>query len=63
LNLLAKVLEIANIKEKVVQVAKYFRNNHLAAAAYKITGGLRLVMPQEVWWNTMADCLEIYIKE
>jgi Protein of unknown function (DUF 659)/hAT family C-terminal dimerisation region len=63
MNLLAKDLEIENIKEHVVRVTKYFRNNHLAAAAYKSTGGLRLIMPQEVRWNTMADCLETYISQ
>ena len=62
MNLLARDLEIPNIKEQVVQVVKYFRNNHFAAAAYKANGGLRLIMPQEVRWNTMADCLESYIK-
>lgn len=62
MNLLAKDLEIPNIKEQVVQVVKYFRNNHFAAATYKANGGLRLIMPQEVRWNTMADCLESYIK-
>jgi len=62
LNLLAKDLEIPNIKEQVVQVVKYFRNNHFAAAAFKSNNGLRLIMPQEVRWNTMADCLESYIK-
>lgn len=63
LNLLAKDLEIPNIKEQVVQVVKYFRNNHFAAATYKKAGGLRLVLPQDVRWNTMADCLESYIKQ
>lgn len=63
LNLLAKDLEIVSIKEQIIQVTKYFRNNHFAAAAYKSTGGLHLVMPQEVRWNTMADCLETYLKQ
>lgn len=63
LNLLAKDLEITNIKEQVVQVVKYFRNNHFAVAAYKSAGGLRLIMPQDVRWNTMADCLETYITQ
>jgi len=62
LYLLAKDLEIPNIKEQVVQVVKYFRNNHFAAAAYKSNDGPRLIMPQEVRWNTMADCLESYSK-
>lgn len=48
MNLFAKDLEIPSIKEQVVQVVKYFRNNHFAAAAYKDNGGLRLIMPQEV---------------
>lgn len=62
LNLLAKDLEIANIKEQIVHVVKYFRNNHFAGAALKSRGGPRLIMPQDMRWNTMADCLESYIK-
>jgi len=57
-----KDLEIPNIKVQVVQAVKYFRNNHFAAATYKAKGGLRLIMPQDVRWYTMADCLESYIK-
>ena len=45
LNLLAKDLEIANIKEQVVQVVKYFHNNHFACAAFKSAGGQHLIMP------------------
>jgi len=63
LNLPAKDLEVAGIKEQVVQVVTYFCNNHFAAAAYKSAGGLRLTMPQDVRWNTMADCLETYITQ
>jgi len=55
-------VETPNIKEQVVQVVKYFCNNHFAAAAYRSNDGLRLIMPQEVRWNTMADCLESNIK-
>ena len=62
LNLLAKDLEITNIKEQVEQVVKYFRNNHFAGAALKSAGRQHLIMPQDVRWNTMADCLESYIK-
>lgn len=40
---------------------KYFRNTHFAAAKYKQAGGKALVMPQDVRWNTLADCLESYI--
>ncbi|KYN18720.1 Putative nuclease HARBI1 [Trachymyrmex cornetzi] len=40
---------------------KYFRNAHFAAAKYKQAGGKALVMPQDVRWNILADCLESYI--
>jgi transcription termination factor NusB len=63
LNLLSKDLEIKNIKEHIVHVVKYFRNNHLASAKYKAEGGKALVMPQDVRWNTLADCLEVYVSE
>lgn len=41
---------------------KYFRNTHFAVAKYKEAGGKALVMLQNVRWNTLADCLESYIK-
>ena len=47
LNLLAQDLAIPNIKEQVVQVVKYFRNNHFAATKYKAKGGLQLILPQD----------------
>ncbi|XP_066983751.1 uncharacterized protein [Macrobrachium rosenbergii] len=62
LNLLARDLEIGNIKEHVVYIVKYFRNNHYASARYRQEGGQRLVMPQDARWNTMCNCLKIYIK-
>ena len=62
LNLLAHDLEIGNIKEHVVYVVKYFRNNHYASARYRQEGGQCLVMPQDTRWNTMCNCLKIYIK-
>ncbi|KAL7639608.1 UNVERIFIED_CONTAM: hypothetical protein RMT77_010109 [Armadillidium vulgare] len=61
MNLLAKDLEISNIKEHIVNIIKYFRNNHCASAAYKAAGGRALVMPQDVRWNTLCDCLESYL--
>ena len=61
-NLLAQDLAIPNIKEQVVQVVKYFRNKHFAAATYKAKGRLQLIMPQDVRWSTLADCLESYLK-
>ena len=60
LNLLAQDLAIPNIE--VVQVVKYFRNNHFAAATYKANEGLRLIMPQDVRSSILADCLEYYLK-
>lgn len=44
-------------------VVKYFRNNHFASSKYKSEGGKGLLMPYDVRWNTLADCLEIYITE
>ncbi|QQP50145.1 Transposase, partial [Caligus rogercresseyi] len=61
LNLLAHDLEIPNIKDQVVHVIKYFRNNHFASATYRADGNKALVMPQDVRWNTMAGCLNSYI--
>ena len=61
LNLLAHDVEIPDVKEHILQIMKYFRNNHFAAARYR-QGGQCLIIPQDVRWNTMADCLEAYIK-
>lgn len=61
MNLLAKDVEIPGVKDHVVQVMKYFRNSHLPSAWYKAAGGRQLVLPQEVRWNTLADCLQSYL--
>ncbi len=61
LNLLAHDIEIPGIKEHVVQIMKYFRNNQFAGAKYKEVGGKALILPSDVRWNTLADCLECYI--
>ena len=61
LNLLAKDVEISGVKEHIVQIVKYFRNHHLPAASYKAAGGKKLVVPQEVRWDTLADCLQSYL--
>lgn len=61
LNLLAHDIEIPGIKEDIKKIIKYFRNTHFAAAKYKQAGGKALVMPQDVRWNTFADCLESYV--
>lgn len=62
LNLLAEDLNIPDIKEHILFVVKYFRNNHFANAKYREAGGCKLIMPHQVRWNTMADCLSAYLK-
>ncbi|KAJ8035218.1 putative AC transposase [Holothuria leucospilota] len=62
LNLLAHDLEVPNVKDQILHVIKYFRNNHFACAKHRQEGGNNLIMPQDVRWNTMADCLDAYIK-
>lgn len=62
LNLLAQDLRIDNIKEQVVHIVKYFRNNQFASSKYKQEGGLKLTLSCDVRWNTMAQCLSSYIK-
>ncbi|XP_073493817.1 uncharacterized protein [Phyllobates terribilis] len=62
LHLLAKDLSVPEIKANVVEIAKYFRNNHFAAAALKRMGGTKLTLPQDVRWNSVVDCFEQYIK-
>ena len=58
-NLLAKV---KGVKDNVVHIVKDFRNTHTPAAWYKAADGKALVTPQDVRWNTMADCLAIYLQ-
>ncbi|XP_073522458.1 uncharacterized protein [Phyllobates terribilis] len=62
LHLLAKDLSVPEIKANVVEIAKYFRNNHFAAAALKRMGGTKLTLPQDVRWNSVVDCFEQYIE-
>lgn len=63
LNLLSKDLDIKEVRENIVKIVKYFRNNHFAAAKYKAEGGKGLIVPQEVRWNTLSDCFEVYLSE
>ena len=49
------------MKEHIIQIVKYFRNTHLPAAWYKVAGGKKLVLPLDVRWNTLADCLQSYL--
>lgn len=63
LNLLCKDLQVKNIKEHVVQIVKYFRNTHFAKAKFSQAGGRTLVLPSDVRWNSLADCLEMYVTQ
>jgi len=62
LNLLAHDVETKGVKNNIVQIVKYFRNHHLPSAWLKHAGGKTLVVPQDVRWNTLADCLETYLQ-
>lgn len=62
LNLLAKDVEVPGVKDHVVHIIKYFRNHHLPASWYKLAGGKKLVLPQDVRWNTLADSLESFLR-
>lgn len=62
LNLLAQNLEIPEASNAIIRVIKYFRNKHLPAALFKQAQGKKLVMPQEVRWNTMSDALKLYLE-
>lgn len=61
--LVNKDLEASQVQEHIVQIVKYFRNTHLPNAWYKEKGGKKLVLPQDVRWNTLSDCVEIYVNE
>jgi hypothetical protein len=56
LNLLSAELE------RIVTVAKYFHNKPPPAAWYKSGGGSKLILPQEVRWNTVHDCIDSFLK-
>ncbi|KAM7165749.1 uncharacterized protein RBU57_006893 [Macrochelys suwanniensis] len=62
MHLLAKDFSVPVIKANVVEIAKYFRNNHFAAAALKKVGGTKPTLPQVVRWNSVVDCFEHHIK-
>ncbi|GBP75210.1 hypothetical protein EVAR_88816_1 [Eumeta japonica] len=54
-------IEEAEIKSDVKKIIKYFKYHHFPQAKYKEAGGKALVLPQDVRWNTLADCLESYV--
>ncbi|KAG8132997.1 hypothetical protein E2320_010814 [Naja naja] len=59
--LLAKDFSVPEIKSNV-EIAKCFHSNHFAASALKIMDGTKLMLPQDVRWNSVVDCFEQYIK-
>src|ERR1700755_2406441 len=61
-NLLAHNLDIPHVKNPIIEIVKHIRNNHSAAAAYKEAGGKKLILPNETRWNSVADGLDLYIK-
>ena len=62
LNLLAKDVTLANVQKHVLKIVKHFRNTRLAAAWYKAEGGSMLVVPTEVRWNTISNCIRSYLQ-
>lgn len=62
LNLLANAVKYPNVNEQVIQVIKYFRNNHFANGCYRSFSTTKLVLPTEVRWNSIYDSLEAYVK-
>lgn len=62
LNLLAKDFENPAATKYVERVVKYFRNNHFARAKFnELQTAGNLVLPLEIRWNTMCECLEKYL--
>lgn len=62
LNLLAKDLNVDAVMNHVVQIMKYFRNNHLAKALLSSNGGSALSLPLEVRWSSSCNCLESFLQ-
>ncbi|KAG8175836.1 hypothetical protein JTE90_013386 [Oedothorax gibbosus] len=48
LNLLAKDIKISNVKAQVVDVIKYFYNNHFASAKLREAGGKKLQLSSDI---------------
>lgn len=62
LNLLAKDIEVKGVKSYVKKIIKYLKYSHFFSAKLKMTGGKKLILPQDVRWNTMADSIESYLE-
>lgn len=61
LNLLAHDIEIPVIKDHIKRIIKYFRKTHIPRSKYKQAGGKKLILSQDVRWNTLTDCLDSYL--
>lgn len=61
-NLVSKDIRDESIIEKIKKVIKYFRNHKDPRAKYLKAGGTNLVLPCDVRWNSVRDCLESFVK-
>lgn len=60
LNLVGKNKTPEDIKNKIVEVHKYFRNHDFAAASLKKLNGPRPPIPGDTRWNSQLDCFRCY---
>ena len=51
MNLLPKDLEIADIKNNILRIMKYFRNTHLPNSYYKRAGGKSFIISSNIRWT------------
>jgi hypothetical protein len=61
-NLCGKKLTPTELKDKIVDVQKYFRNHDFASGALIKLKGLRPVIPGDTRWNSQLDCFRCYLK-
>ena len=58
---LSQILQCSRSKEtktNVAEIAKYFCNNHFVVPTLKRISGAKLLLPQDVRWNSVLDCFE-----
>ena len=66
LNLLGDDLSPQQVTAQVVEVNKYFRNNHRASALldeYKSQGALKPQLIGATRWNSQLQCMNTFIKK